>query len=203
VHIRSVPVRNSQGLVIGAAESFEELGIPAELQPFQDELAAHGCLDEVTGVPNHTFTYSRLREHLATLAELHVHFSILLVQVEGMDSFRAQRGRGAAGKMLHAASQTLRNALRPTDYLGRWTGDRFLAIVDGGGAAAERLGEHIRQMAACSEIRWWGDLLSISVLLGSAEAQEGDTVELLIGRAQAALDCKSGNTGRAASATQD
>jgi diguanylate cyclase (GGDEF)-like protein/PAS domain S-box-containing protein len=202
VHVRSVPVRNPQGLIIGAVESFEELGIPADLGPFQDELAAHGCLDEITGVPTHTFTLSRLREHLATLAELHVHFSIVLVGITQMDHFRATRGRGAVGKMLHAAAQTLRNALRPTDFLGRWTDDRFLAIVDGGRTTVERISERIQQLAACSDIRWWGDLLAIPVALGIAQAQEGDTVESLIARAEAALHHSPGEAGKARSTAE-
>src|SRR5215831_4976848 len=89
VRLRAVPIRNSHGTIIGAAESFEEDISASDWNRRHDKLAGYGCVDRVTGVLNQPFTLSRLRENLATFAEHRVPFSILLVEIDGIDKLRA------------------------------------------------------------------------------------------------------------------
>jgi GGDEF domain-containing protein len=60
--------------------------------------------------------------------------------------------------------QTLENSLRPTDFLGRWQENQFLAILTECSAteitcASERL----RRMVSGSKIAWWGDRLPVII----------------------------------------
>jgi len=101
--------------------------------------------------------------------------------------FTTTHGRTATDLMLHSVAWTLRNVLRRTDFLGRWTGDRFLVILGGSSTKLFRAVERIQKLAGRSQIRWWGDQLSVSVLFGAAWAQADDTVESLVARAERSL----------------
>src|SRR5262249_22091634 len=92
VRLRAVPIRNSAGAIIGAAESFEEDLSASDWNRRQSKLADYGCLDGVTGVLNEGLTLSHLRESVATFAEHHVPFSILLVEIDRLDELRAKYG---------------------------------------------------------------------------------------------------------------
>ena len=82
-----------------------------------------GCLDDVTGLPNQAMMQSHLREMLGTFAELHIPFGIVCVEVFELDQFRARYGQEAATSMLRVLARTLRNAVWPADFVGRWSED--------------------------------------------------------------------------------
>jgi PleD family two-component response regulator len=78
--------------------------------------------------------------------------------------------------------------LRGTDFLGRWTEDRFLAILpECEGKSMQQVGGRIRRVVSCSSIQWWGDRVSVTVSLGSATAPPGDSIESLCAAAERSL----------------
>ncbi|HUK25167.1 MAG TPA: diguanylate cyclase, partial [Terriglobales bacterium] len=185
VHLRVVPVRDQRGLIVGAAQSFEEQGPIAELGIRPGNLAAHGCLDLPTGVPNHAFTQSHLRENLNFFNEYHLPFGVLLIRVNDLQQLRASHGREAVDVMLHVVAQTMKHTLRPDGFLGRWAEDSFLAIVTNGNRSdLERAAVSVEKIVGCSGIQWWDDLLSVTVSVGQTMVQSGDTLEVLVERAE-------------------
>lgn len=203
VHVWCVPIRDGRGNVIGASESFEEQKPAASVELRLQELAAYGCIDTATGLPNAAFTRTRLREYLARFAEYRLPFSVLLVGLAANKVFTAAHGHPAVEKMLQSASQTLTNILRPGDFLGRWAGDELLAILPGSQLQAGRL-QPIGRLVGLSQIHWWGDPVPISVVLAGAEPENGDSPESLVARAQAKLTTNSSAVrAQAASAAED
>jgi diguanylate cyclase (GGDEF)-like protein/PAS domain S-box-containing protein len=185
VHVRAVAIRDCHGVIIGAAESFDDVGFIPDPDRRQDELAVHGCLDATTGIPNHGFTQTHLREHFATFVEYELPFGVLCIQVDELDHLRETHGHPAADAMLRVVAHTLQKTLRLTDSLGRWSDDQFLAIVPNcNPATLEEVGARVCTIVSCSGIEWWGDPLSVTVSLGSAAVQAGDTPESLVERAQ-------------------
>jgi diguanylate cyclase (GGDEF)-like protein len=90
--------------------------------------------------------------------------------------------------MLRVAAETLRNGLRPSDIVGHWGEDQFLAVLPNcGGLGAEKAAERMQKLVAWAGIHWWGEQLSIVSSIGHAGAEAGDTVESLIERAQRSL----------------
>jgi diguanylate cyclase (GGDEF)-like protein/PAS domain S-box-containing protein len=184
-HLRITPIRDLHGSVVGAAESFEEEREPIGLDIHQTNLAAHGCLDVLTGVPNHAFTQSHLRENLAFLEEYHLPFGILRIEIQQLEQLQSSHGREAVGVVLHVIAQTMKHTLRPDGFLGRWGESEFLAIMTYcDNAALLRAAQSVHKMASCSGIQWWDDLLSVAVSVGATMAQSEDTIESLIERSQ-------------------
>jgi diguanylate cyclase (GGDEF)-like protein len=147
-----------------------------------------GCLDYATELPNHAMMQSHLREMLGTFAELQVPFGVVCLEVHELRQFRARYGQEAATSMLRVLARTLRNTIWPTDFVGRWSDDRFLVILSGcDEEALQAVSERMLRMAVRATIEWWGEELSVAVLIGSATALTGDSPESLLLRAQDAL----------------
>lgn len=188
VQVRTVPVRDSRGAIIGAAESFDDRLMPLGKERRDGYLASHGCLDVVTSLPNRGYTQLHLREHLEAFAQFGVPFVVLCIRVEQLREFVQVHGQEAEEAILRIAAQSIRNTLRGTDFLGRWSQDCFLAILpECEAAAVRRVGERVCRVVSCSSIQWWGDRLSITVSLGSAAARPGDSIESLIATAEGSL----------------
>jgi PAS domain S-box-containing protein/diguanylate cyclase (GGDEF)-like protein len=200
VRLRVGPIRDRHGSIVATAASFDEERWGLELDVHDNNLAAHGCLDLTTGVPNHAFTQSHLRENLAFFEEYHLPFGILCIQVEDLEQLRATHGREAVEVMLHVVAQTMKHTLRPDGFLGRWAENQFLAIVTNcSRTELERLGQSVQKMASCSGIQWWDDLLSVNVSVDGDMVQLGDTMESLLERASSSLG-KNSEKGTAAAA---
>jgi diguanylate cyclase (GGDEF)-like protein/PAS domain S-box-containing protein len=186
--LRTTPIRNSRGTVVGAAESFEKNRSAADWTRRQAAFADFGCLDTITGVAAQSFMEVQLREHLNTFAELRVPFGILMVQIDHLDDFRASRGPGVIANILRVIAQSVENCVRPTDIVGCWGHNQFLAILtECREPEVALVGERVRRMIGRSEIEWWGDKFSVTSPVGGAGCRMGDGVETLVGRAVASL----------------
>jgi diguanylate cyclase (GGDEF)-like protein/PAS domain S-box-containing protein len=194
--LRTIPIRNSRGTVVGAAESFEKNRSASEWSRRQSVYADLGCLDAMTGVAAKSFMETQLREHLMTFAEHNLPFGILLIQVDHMDQYRATRGPGVAPSILRIVAQSVENCVRPTDVVGCWDENQFIAILQQCKESEVALvGERVRRMICQSEIEWWGDKFSVTSPVGGAGCRPGDSVELLIARAAASVTESIGKGG--------
>src|ERR1700722_2895661 len=188
VRLRAVAIRDSHGKVIGAAESFEESLSVSSWDRRQGKLAVFGCIDEESGVFNREYLLFQLRENLSTFSRYRIPFSVLCIQVDQIDHFQAAHGIRAVAAIQRAVAQTLGNSLRPTDVLGRLSERTFLAVlseckVD----EIESVAKRLTKMVSYTEIKWWGDKVSVTASFGGTASAEGDTVEAIINRAEAAL----------------
>jgi diguanylate cyclase (GGDEF)-like protein len=188
VRLAAVPVRNSKGIVIGAAESFDEGFTAPDRNRRQSIRAEHGILDEKTGVACSGFIESQLQEQLALYCKYPIPFSILCIQVDGLDNFRHSLGAEAGLVILRAVAQTLENCIRPNDCLGCISEDHFLTILSECSelqlaAVADRLRESVHQ----EDMRWWGKMISVTVSLGGATVRSGDDARTLLERARKSL----------------
>jgi diguanylate cyclase (GGDEF)-like protein/PAS domain S-box-containing protein len=197
--VRAVPVRNAHGSIIGAVETFEDQQPGTSLEHHEDGLNVPGCVDALTGAASRAMMQSHLRESLGTFTEVEVPFGVLCFRLEELDHFRANFGPDAASALLRAVAHTLEGALWKTDFVGRWTDDQFLIILNG--RCEEELHsvrEGLRHMLVGAAIEWWGERRSLSISIGQATFQAGDSVEALMARAQQSLQMAS--AGRASAA---
>ena len=188
VRLHAAPIRDTHGTLLGAVESFEEVFAINDLTERQSKLAAYGCLDEASGVLNHAMMHSRLREALATFAEHPVPFSILSIAIDRLEEVRSRYGIGAVGALIRVVGQTLENSLRPTDFVGRWNENEFLALlVECGEEEVMKAGERVRKMVNQSKVEWWGDVIGVTISMGAASARTGDTAEAILVRSESGL----------------
>lgn len=182
--MRMAPVRNQHGSIVAIAASLDALGSRSQREPGQRNLLPQAGLDVSTGVANHNFTLFHLREHLASFAEYRIPFGIIRVKADGMDHFRAAYGREAGDAIAQVIAQTLSNSFRPNDFVGRWGEDEFVVILANcGNTGVHSVYERTRKTFRSAEIRWWGELFSVPTAMACTSVESGDTVELLLKRA--------------------
>lgn len=182
------PIRDARGSIIGIAESFDEQKFASDRDRNQHTLAAHGCMDETTGIPNQEFTQFHLGENLASFERYQLPFGILAIKVDRLEHFRANYGRQAGAAILRVVAQTMKSAFRPTDFVGRWADDQILVIlVNCRDHGVEKTWERVQKIVTCAGLRWWSDELSVTTSVGFATAQQGDTIDSLLQRAQSSL----------------
>lgn len=196
LRMHSVPVRDTSGTIIGAAQSFEEPQNVSDWDERHSKLRAAGCLDPDTGLLNQKFIEFHLRESLAGFNEHKLPFSIVCVQVDQLEHLRRRYGAAAMALVQRAVAKTLETSLRPTDFIGRLGQQQFLAVLPECAAGEINfVTDRLAEMVAGTEIRWWGDEISVTASFGGAAVLEGDTTESMLDRARQELksNLDSGN----------
>ncbi|MGA2096599.1 MAG: diguanylate cyclase [Candidatus Acidiferrum sp.] len=188
VRLRAIPMKDTKGSTIGVVECLDEMIPMAEWDRRHDKLAEYGCLDAASGLLNHKMIQSRLRECLAIHEEQPVPFCIACIAFDHLAEMKARYGAGAIAAVLRTAGLTLENSLRPTDYLGRWQDNEFLAIMtECNREEVISVGERLSKMITGAKISWWGDSVPLTISMGATEAKAKDTVEEIMRRAEGAL----------------
>lgn len=188
VHLWAVPVRDAHGTIAGMAGSFDVCRAGVTRDRRQSALAAHGCLDEATGIANQSFTLFHLRENLASFEEYHIPFGVIYMRMEQAEQFRAKYGREAAAAILEVMIEAARNTIRPTDILGRWSEEEFILIAVGcTNTGLLKVVERLRKVLDRIELSWWGDRLSMTTMISHTAAQEADTAEIMLERLRGSI----------------
>jgi diguanylate cyclase (GGDEF)-like protein len=143
-------------------------------------------LDDLTG------TYRRGMGQIALINEIQRAqrsqgaLVLAYIDCDGLKDVNDREGHGFGDALLRELVDLLRSKLRPYDPVVRWGGDEFICTIsDVDPENARTRFEEIR--ATLAETR------RVAVTVGLAALEEGDTLETLIERADAALlDARSG-----------
>ena len=195
VHLRTVPLRGDDGRMQGAAELFEEMITRTPTDRRHNKLAAAGCVDQLTGILNHSMILAHLQEALSLHKVYPVPFCALCISIDGLPRIRERFGQAAVDATLHVVAQTLESALRPTDFLGRWLEQEFMAVLtECNDSDVAKVGDRLRKMAQRAHVSWWGDTWSVTISVGATQVQDMDTAGGVVSRAEEGMR-KSGDSG--------
>ena len=196
VRLQTILLRNDGGHIQGAVEIFDPTSNTATHNRRQSKLSAAGCLDTLTGVLNHAMIQAHLREQMSLFAVYPVPFAVLSIAIDDLAKLRERFGQAAVDAATRVIAQTIENGLRPTDYLGRWLEQEFLAVLtECGDADVMKVAERLRKLALHADVLFWGDKFHVTVSIGATVACDRDTVGTITGRAERALAHGSGNGG--------
>ena len=152
----------------------------ARLDAYADQLAA-AHHDGLTGTWLRHAGQQLLTEELQRAARNGTPLCIAFVDVDGLKARNDSDGHAAGDRVLVAVARALQDGLRSYDTVVRWGGDEFLCVLPGA-----REDEAVRRIAQAREVLARGpDRVRISA--GIEERRDGETVESLVGRADAAL----------------
>ncbi|MGA8408209.1 MAG: PAS domain-containing protein [Candidatus Acidiferrales bacterium] len=188
VRVRSVPIRNRDGVVTGAAETFDDDHRVSYSERRQNKLADFGCIDVATGVLTGSYVETHVRECLTTFAEHCIPFSILCVEVDALPHFRESYGVPGVAAIQRMTAHTIESSLRPTDFVGVHSDHRFLTVLaECSATEVKRVADRLLRMMHNTQFKWWGDHVSLTASFGGTSARTGDTERSLIERAEKAL----------------
>lgn len=150
---------------------------------------SEGRTDALTGLVNRRGLEEALSAQFALAERYEDCFSLLLVELQPLESPLEARYQKRHDRLLRRAAAVLDESVRETDVAGRFSDDDFVFLIllprtplEGATVTAERIRTRLRQECG------------IAAAVGMATAIDGDTPATLLGRAEAAL-AQSRTTG--------
>ena len=129
VSVRVQPMLGVDGTILGAIEIFNDNSAEIETRRKMEAMHRLAFLDHLTELPNRRFMEMSLQ---TAISEYHVHkepFGVLVLDLNAFKIINDSFGHSAGDRALQVVAGILVGALHPTDIVGRWGGDEFLAIV--------------------------------------------------------------------------
>ena len=152
------------------------------------DLARLAREDALTGLPNRRAFDEALQREVARAERSAGRLSALALDVDHFKRVNDAHGHAAGDAVLAAVAARAASALRAGDLLARRGGEEVAALLPGADlAAAAEVAERIRAAVAGAPIPAGGRPLTVTVSLGCAALEPGESGTLLLARADARL----------------
>ncbi|MBI5488744.1 MAG: sensor domain-containing diguanylate cyclase [Deltaproteobacteria bacterium] len=183
VRVQVQPLRDDADRVVGALEVFRDnTNRLTELRKIE-ELKAFAYLDPVTGVGNRRYSELTLQARLDELRRYGWSFAVLFIDVDNFKTINDDFGHEVGDRVVRMVGRTLAGSLRTFDFLGRWGGDEFIAVVPMQlDSMLPPLADRCRALAEQSSLQAGGRTMHLTVSIGATMARASDTPEVLIAR---------------------
>ena len=185
VLIRAAALRDGEGQIIGAIETFSKNALVADTRRRLKEMRRVAVTDPLTGVGNRRHLEGRLKTAIAVVQNSSSATGVLFMDVDYFKQVNDTHGHTRGDDVLRMVANTAQYALRATDTFGRWGGEEFVAILyelqNGDNLAA--IAEKVRTLVEASRLDVNGQGLAVTISIGGTLVLPGDTPETLIQRA--------------------
>jgi diguanylate cyclase (GGDEF)-like protein len=197
VVVRATALRDAEGRIVGAIESFSGNTDVVDTRRRLQELRHAAMTDALTGIGNRRHLEGRLSAAIAEYRNNSTRAALLFMDVDQFKQFNDSYGHNTGDHVLRMVAKTIRHALRATDTVGRWGGEEFLAILnevpDEG--ALHAAADKVRAQVEHSRLDADGQGLAVTISLGGTLLLPEDTYDSFVDRADA-LMYKSKQAGR-------
>jgi len=184
----AAPILDADGHLTGAVVIFRDHKMSRENTTRMAHLARH---DSLTGLPNR-LAFAEYFEQSIKLARRHQkQVGLLFIDLDNFKQVNDRLGHKAGDRLLRDVSRKLTSCVRSTDLVCRHGGDEFVVLLSGinhpedaGGVAAKIW------KAAARPFHIQGHSVELELSIGiSLYPDDGDDLELLMQRADAAMYC--------------
>lgn len=171
-----------------AKEVAERIDIASELVVAKTDLLA-ALHDAVTSLPNRLFFEQRLDQGLSQARRYGRGLAVLFVDLDGFKGINDTHGHAAGDQVLLMVAERLKSFLRGEDTASRWGGDEFACLLLDVKQEADMALLADKMMARLAEpFECAGVVLSVAASIGVAMyPRDGETADILVGRADAAM----------------
>lgn len=188
VSVRTSPVRDREGEIIGAVEIFSDSADLSTARREASELRDLAMRDALTGLPNRRHFDMSISSRIAELAGYGRRFGLLIADVDRFKLVNDRHGHATGDAALRTVARTLLEASRTTDDIARFGGEEFaLTIGDIDETGLRSIAERFRVLVERSRVGVGEPGLQVTISLGGAIARVGDSAEAIFERADRAL----------------
>jgi len=169
-----------------AASLLSRIKINVRSYQYKKRLELMAVTDGLTGLFNHRFIFERLEEETAKVARYGRPLSIIMLDIDNFKAVNDTFGHRAGDDVILSVAHAIMACIRKTDVAGRYGGEEFLVLLpETDLASAKVVAEKIRSTVA--QLSFEIKDLAITISAGVAEAQQGESYEAFINRADANL----------------
>ncbi len=167
-----------------------------ELQAMLNENRAKLLYDALTGVYSRMAYDERIQQEWSRWNRYQTPFSYAILDIDHFKQINDTYGHSAGDKALKIIAQLMQQYLRDSDCVFRIGGEEFvLLLTETSAQSANKLVAKLRDAIAESSIHFKGDPVRLTLSAGITETRDGDTIETIYERADAAL-YKAKHSGR-------
>jgi len=177
-----------RNLVVSAAVTLLVLVISAyTLRHFHGRLERMASIDKLSGLYNRGTFDALFARASANARRYRQPLSLILFDIDLFKHINDHHGHLAGDRVIEQVAQLVKRGRRASDLVARWGGDEFvLLLADCDLADARRVAEALRRDVRES-VAVPGCRRPLTISLGIAPYQQGDTMEALLGRADKQL----------------
>lgn len=189
VLVRAAPLRDAEGKIFGAVETFSsDAGLITIRQQLR-ELRHANRTDPLTEIGNRQYLEGRLRAVIAEYENQGGGVAVLFIDIDHFKQFNDLHSHETGDKVLRMVAATLRHSLRKTDVIGRWGGEEFLAILYDVTSfeLLKPFCEKLRTLVEFSRLDLDGNGLAVTISIGATLLLPGDSPESIVRRADALM----------------
>jgi len=169
-----------------AASLISRIKINVRSYQYKKRLELMAVTDGLTGLYNHRFIFERLEEETAKVTRYKRPLSIIMLDIDNFKAVNDTFGHRTGDNVLQSAAHAIMACIRKTDVAGRYGGEEFLVLLpETDLASAKVVAEKIRSTVA--QLRFETKELSITISAGIVEAQQDESYEAFINRADTNL----------------
>jgi diguanylate cyclase (GGDEF)-like protein/PAS domain S-box-containing protein len=194
VSVRTSPVRDDLGKIIGAVEIFTDNSSALQLLREFENLKQEVYQDALTAIGNRRYGEMTLFTCIYEWQE-HAHsFGVLFLDVDHFKRFNDTYGHQQGDEILIMVAKSITNSLRNMDVVARWGGEEFVVILPGATPViVKAIAERVRMLIANSFISNSVGNLRVTVSIGGTVSRPGETAESIVKRADELMYCSKAN----------
>jgi diguanylate cyclase (GGDEF)-like protein/PAS domain S-box-containing protein len=189
VVVRASPIRNKDGEIIGAVETFSNNEEIIQTRRKVDELYQSAFTDPLTGIGNRRYLEEGMRTAKAMADRGIGTAGLILIDIDNLKQVNDTYGHEIGDQILIMVVRTLKHSLRAIDLLGRWGGDEFIAITQDikDINILQDVAKKLRVMVENSRIDFETNSLSTTISIGATLINTDETPEIVFQRADQLL----------------
>ena len=196
VSIRTSPVRDDNGTIIGAVEIFSDNSSSLQILQEFEKLKQTAYLDALTAVGNRRYGEMTLSTRIFELQNHDIPFGVLFVDIDYFKLFNDSYGHKTGDDVLVMVAKSISYSLRKMDTVARWGGEEFIVILPGAtDVIISSVSERIRVLIEGSFLLIGGEKVYVTVSIGATMSRSDDSAETIVSRADQ-LMYQSKNRGR-------
>ena len=188
VLVRTGPLKDRQGQVVGGIELFTDLSNILANNSRVRELEQLALLDNLTQLANRTYLLREIEARFEEMRRYGIPFGLLFMDIDFFKRFNDTYGHDVGDEVLKLVANTFVANSRAFDVYGRWGGEEFVGVIRSIDAEdLVVLGNRMRVLVNQSFLMHDEARLGVSISLGATAAHPDDTAESLIKRADQLL----------------
>jgi diguanylate cyclase len=151
-------------------------------------LARMATTDSLTGLFNRRHMIALIEKEMARHHRHPSNLTLMLMDIDHFKQINDQYGHDIGDRVLNAVSHSLKSSMREQDFIGRWGGEEFLAVLpetdlDQAAASAERIRKAIQALVIDND----GNKVSVTLSIGITLYRAEEVLSNAIARADHAL----------------